>query len=43
MEGDADEFGEVDGVDVLVDGVDAEEEGGGVGPSGSVGWLASVR
>ena len=31
MEGDADEFGEVDGVDELVVGVDAEEESGGLG------------
>ncbi len=29
VERDADEFGEVDGVDLLVAGVDAEEEGGG--------------
>lgn len=29
MEEDADEFGEVDGVDLLVVGVEAEEEGGG--------------
>ena len=29
MEEDADEFGEIDGVDLLVMGVEAEEEGGG--------------
>ena len=32
MEGDADEFGEIDRVDELVVGVDAEEERGGLGP-----------
>ena len=41
MEGDADEFGEVDGVDELVVGVDAEEDGCGLGVEG-VGGVVGV-
>jgi hypothetical protein len=41
VEGDADELGEVDGVDVLVDGVEAEEDGGWSGRE-RVGGVVSV-
>ena len=41
VEGDADELGEVNGVDVLVEGVEAEEEGGG-GVGERVGGLVGV-
>ena len=41
MEEDADEFGEVDGVDLLVAGVEAEEEGGG-GVLEGVGGVVGV-
>ena len=41
MEGDADEFGEIDGVDLLVAGVEAEEDGGG-GVLEGVGGMVGV-
>ncbi len=41
MEGYADELGEVDGVDVLVAGVEAEEDGGG-GVLEGVGGVVGV-
>jgi hypothetical protein len=41
VEEDADEFAEVDGVDLLVVGVDAEEEGGG-GVLEGVGGVVGV-